>query len=88
MTQEQAAVHMAVSRPTITRIYETARQKVAKALTEGKDLIIRGGKFHFDESWFRCPHCKANFNIYEDSEKKCPVCSSTEIVSLNQYYSE
>ena len=88
MTQEEAAVHMAVSRPTLTRVYETARQKVAKALTEGKDLVIRGGKFHFNDSWYRCASCKANFNLYEGSDKKCPVCGKTEIISLNEYYSK
>lgn len=88
MTQEEASVHMAVSRPTLTRVYETARQKVAKALTEGKDLVIRGGKFHFEDTWFRCPSCKANFNLYEEGDKKCPVCDSSEIISLNDYYSE
>lgn len=87
MTQEEAAVHMEISRPTLTRVYETARQKVAKSLTEGKDLIIRGGHFHFDDSWFRCPSCKANFNVYEGMDKKCPVCGSVEIVSLNEHYS-
>lgn len=88
MTQEEAAVHMNVSRPTITRIYETARQKVARALTEGKDLMIRGGKFHFEESRFYCLSCKENFKLSARSDKKCPVCNSSEITSLNEYYSK
>ena len=88
MTQEQASVHMEVSRPTLTRVYETARQKVAKSLTEGKDLVIRGGKFHFDSSWFRCNSCKVNFKVDEETENKCPVCNATEIISLNEYFSE
>ena len=88
MTQEEAAVHMNVSRPTITRIYETARQKVARALTEGKNLMIRGGKFHFEESRFCCLSCKENFNLPAGSDKKCPVCNSSEITSLNEYYSK
>ena len=88
MTQEEAAVQMDVSRPTITRIYETARQKVAKAMTEGKDLVIRGGKFHFDDRWFCCPSCKANFRLDEGSDRKCPTCNSSEITSLNEYYSK
>lgn len=87
MTQEQASTHMNISRPTVTRVYESARRKVAKAMTEGKDLVIRGGKFHFDDSWFRCSSCNANFNVYEHSEKKCPICGSIEMVSLNDYYS-
>lgn len=88
LTQEEAAVHMEVSRPTLTRIYENARRKVAKSLVEGVDLIISGGEYLFDEAWYRCEDCKANFNVFEDQEHRCPVCKSTEIVSLNEYYAE
>ncbi len=87
LTQEQASTHMQISRPTVTRVYESARRKVAKAMNEGKDLIVRGGKFHFDDSWFHCNSCNANFSIKDDSEKKCPVCGSTDLISLNEFYS-
>jgi len=87
LTQEEAAVHMEVSRPTLTRIYENARKKVAKSLVEGIDLIISGGEYIFDETWFRCELCKANFNVFEGQECHCPVCKSTEIISLNEFYS-
>ena len=36
----EAAKIMGVSRPTYTRIYESARRKVAQALVEGAALII------------------------------------------------
>ena len=87
MTQEEAAIHMEVSRPTLTRIYENARKKIARSLVEGVDVVISGGEYLFDESWYRCESCKANFNIFEGAEHCCPVCKSTEIISLNQYYS-
>lgn len=41
--QEQAAEKMDVSRPTVTRIYRTARKKVADALVLGQGLRIEGG---------------------------------------------
>ena len=41
--QEQAALQMEVSRPTVTRIYASARKKIAMALTEGKAICIEGG---------------------------------------------
>ncbi len=85
LTQEEAAVCMEVSRPTLTRIYEAARNKVAKAMVEGKDLLIRGGNFQFDENWFRCNTCSAKFNMSKEDEN-CPVCHSTETISLNEYY--
>ncbi|WP_321289938.1 DUF134 domain-containing protein [uncultured Sunxiuqinia sp.] len=85
LTQEEAAVCMEVSRPTLTRIYESARNKVAQAMVEGKDLIIRGGNFQFDENWYCCNSCKAKFNMAKTGED-CPVCNSTEIESLNDFY--
>ena len=51
LTQEQAAVHMDVSRPTLTRIYEEARNKVATAFVEGRDIIFKGGDVYFDKNW-------------------------------------
>ena len=57
MTQEQAAVVMNVSRPTLTRIYEKARQTIAKAMVEGKMINIEGGNVQFDKEWYRCRRC-------------------------------
>ena len=87
LTQEKAAVSMNVSRPTLTRIYETARNKVAQSMVEGKDLLIRGGHFQFDENWFYCPQCQAKFNIVASSPQDCPLCHHKEVISLNEYYS-
>lgn len=47
LLQEEAAERMNVSRPTLTRIYTKARQKVAKAFVEGKALLIEGGNVEF-----------------------------------------
>ena len=43
MTQEQCANRMGISRPTVTRIYEEARRKMADMLVNGKSLVIGGG---------------------------------------------
>ncbi len=43
LTQEQCARKMDVSRPTVTRIYDEARQKMADALVNGKKIVIGGG---------------------------------------------
>ncbi len=43
MDQESAAGEMGVSRPTVTRIYSSARKKIAQALAEGKAIHIEGG---------------------------------------------
>jgi predicted DNA-binding protein (UPF0251 family) len=55
--QEQAAEKMGVSRPTLTRIYESARKKLSTALVEGKTVVIQGGDVCFDRKWFRCRRC-------------------------------
>ncbi len=88
LTQEQAAVHMDVSRPTLTRIYEEARNKVATAFVEGRDIIFRGGDIYFDDNWHKCQNCQASFNSYEEGQAKCPVCSSEDVISLNEFYSK
>ncbi len=88
LTQEQAAVHMKVSRPTLTRIYEEARNKVATAFVEGRDIIFRGGDIYFDDNWFKCQECQASFNVYDDNEGDCPVCGSEDVITLNEFYAK
>ena len=41
--QDEAAKQMGVSRPTFTRILESARRKLANALVHGRALRIDGG---------------------------------------------
>lgn len=43
-TQQEASVSMGVSRPTLSRIYVSARQKIAKALVRGVTIMIEGGE--------------------------------------------
>ena len=43
MTQEQCAERMGISRPTVTRIYNEARRKVADMLVNSRNLTISGG---------------------------------------------
>ena len=43
MTQEQCAGRMGISRPTVTRIYDEARRKVADMLVNSRSLTISGG---------------------------------------------
>jgi predicted DNA-binding protein (UPF0251 family)/predicted Fe-Mo cluster-binding NifX family protein len=43
LEQEKAAEQIGVSRPTVTRIYASARKKIADALVQGQALRIEGG---------------------------------------------
>ena len=49
LTQEQCAERMGVARTTVTAIYESARRKIAVALTDGKRLMIRGGNYRLSD---------------------------------------
>lgn len=41
LSQEDAGIRMGVSRGTVWRLLQSARKKVAKALTEGRSLLIK-----------------------------------------------
>lgn len=43
LTQAECAKKMHVSRPTVSRIYDEARQKMADAMVNGKSIRIEGG---------------------------------------------
>ncbi len=55
--QEDAAVRMNVSRPTLARILDSGRRKTTQALLEGKALAIEGGNTQLIESPFS-PGCR------------------------------
>jgi predicted DNA-binding protein (UPF0251 family) len=58
--QEVAAARMGISRPTFGRIVDSARRKVAEALTVGKALRIEGGPVcPSSRPRGRCPACVA-----------------------------
>lgn len=45
LSQEQCAERMEVARTTVQKVYESARQKLALMLTEGRPLHIEGGQY-------------------------------------------
>lgn len=85
-THEQASVIMRVSRPTFSRIYAVARQKVARAFVEGLEISVDGGKVYFESGWYGCKSCKCLFNNPEKDKDigACPLCGSTDITNLNE----
>jgi predicted DNA-binding protein (UPF0251 family) len=85
LSQVMAASTMNISRPTLTRIYESARRKVAIAFAEARTLIVEGGTVYFDSEWFRCLFCDSTFNnpLGEIEVKVCPVCGGNKIEHIN-----
>jgi predicted DNA-binding protein (UPF0251 family) len=85
LSQEEAAEFMHVSRPTLTRIYEKARIKIAKTLIDGNQLLIEGGDFVFKENWYLCLQCHSKFNSPEKTELySCPLCTSKKIKTIGE----
>ena len=85
MNQDQAAVQMNVSRPTLTRIYEKARKTIAQALVEGNMIVIEGGNVQFDRAWYRCRRCYKLIGGLENHVhcKDCKTFSDDGLIPIN-----
>jgi predicted DNA-binding protein (UPF0251 family) len=85
LSQQEAALIMDVSRPTLTRIYDRARKKIAVALTEGLQVTIEGGRAIFSEEWYECGFCHCRFNTVKEKQlANCPLCSHNEILNIGE----
>ncbi len=82
LTHMEAAEKMEISRPTFSRIYDQARQNVAKAFVEGNPIIFKGGDYSLDHFWYKCKGC---FQVIfsERKENKCPFCSENQLEKIN-----
>jgi len=79
LKQDEVAAIMNVSRPTLTRIYNIARQKVATALVKGSHIEIGGGNVEVHDSWNHCSSCAISFNVYSQPVF-CPFCKTDQSV--------
>ena len=80
MYQEQAASMMNVSRPTFGRIIESAQNKIADFLVNGKALKITGGEiFVINSNLNPCENCKRVSELCEKGKdgRRCPYCRKT-----------
>lgn len=72
-SQEDCAADMEVSRPTLQRVYYSAKQKVADALVNGKLLKIVGGNYRLCDNsanHSRCPRCTYPSVMIKTEERK------------------
>ena len=88
MTQAEAAVRMGISRPTLTRIYGSARQKIARALVEQSAVTIEGGKAYMEGTWHKCLECGMVFNNIDPNLRPenlcCPSCKSKRLTACDE----
>jgi hypothetical protein len=60
---------MGVSRPTFTRIYAHARQKVAKAFVEGRKFLLKAEKFISTAIGIIVKHAVATLTIRKEKQR-------------------
>jgi predicted DNA-binding protein (UPF0251 family) len=86
MEQEECARSMNISRTTFSRILDSARQKVADALLNGKAIRIRGGNFEMAVSRYRCisgHEWEVPFEMMICAPPElCPKCKTPSIMPL------
>jgi len=83
MNHEQAAIEMGISRPTLTRLLDSAHKKIAQMLVQGKRLIIQGGNVKFRFLILKCADCGQMFRIKSDLQyDTCPSCGSKNLIIM------
>jgi len=86
LEQEECAQKMNVSRTTFSRILDSARQKIADALLNGKAIRIEGGNFEMAVRRFRCisgHEWEVPFeSMISAPPEFCPECETPSIMPL------
>lgn len=90
LEQGECAERMEVSRPTFQRILQSAREKVADSLINGKMIHIEGGNFTRNICLVRCLECGSewkesyeNLELIKSGQYNCPTCESTHVMCGN-----
>ena len=86
LEQEECAQKMSISRTTFSRVLDSARQKIADALLNGKSIRIEGGNFEMAVSRFRCMsghEWDVPFETMVSAPPdSCPDCETPSIMPL------
>jgi predicted DNA-binding protein (UPF0251 family) len=89
LEQEECGRLMNISQPTFYRVLESARRKIAEALTQGKAIRIEGGDFEMAERKFACRSCGHSWEVpfctgQRGIDMTCPKCESRDIHRTGQ----
>jgi predicted DNA-binding protein (UPF0251 family) len=86
LEQEECAAKMNISRSTFSRLLDSARQKIADALLNGKAIRIEGGNFEMAVRRFRClkgHEWEVPFEtMISAPPENCPECDTPSIMPL------
>jgi predicted DNA-binding protein (UPF0251 family) len=86
LEQEECAEKMSISRSTFSRLLDSARQKIADALLNGKAIRIEGGNFEMAVRHFRClqgHEWEVPFEkMISAPPRNCPECKTPSIMPL------
>ena len=86
LEQETCAQKMNISRSTFSRLLDSARQKIADALLNGKAIRIEGGNFEMAVRRFRClkgHEWEVPFEtMISAPPENCPECETPSIMPL------
>ncbi|MHA7944033.1 DUF134 domain-containing protein [Formosa sp. 3Alg 14/1] len=75
LSQDDASTRMEISRPTLTRIYNSALKKIGRAFVEGKSIIFEGGEYEFNTVDLKCDTCFGDMS-HTESGTMCKDCKS------------
>ena len=84
--QEECAQRMNVSRTTFARVLNSARQKMADALLNGKAIRIEGGNFEVAARRFMCVNGH-EWDVTDEvminaPARSCPTCDTPTIMPI------
>lgn len=86
LEQDEGAQRMNISRPTFARVLNSARQKMADALLNGKAIRIAGGNFEMAVRRFQCANgheWDVPFEMMINSPPQfCPTCNTLSIMPI------
>jgi len=86
LEQAQCAEKMNISQSTFSRLLDTARQKIADALLNGKAIRIEGGNYEMAVRRFRClqgHEWEVPFEtMISAPPENCPECETPSIMPL------
>jgi len=87
----ESAKSMEISRPTFTRLLDSAHKKIGSAIVNGYAIRIEGGSFVFVNNAYRCRKCGYEWDMKTDEQKRdsdieenCPSCKEDDVENMEE----